>query len=114
MSALIATSAMTMQARINYPDTRRVDTVDTYFGTQVPDPYRWLEDDRSAETEAWVAAQNKVTQNYLNKIPFRKDVKKRITELANYEKMGAPFKVKDKFYFFNSTIFTSEKLKSIA
>jgi prolyl oligopeptidase len=101
-SALIAASAVTTQARINYPDTRRVDTVDTYFGTQVPDPYRWLEDDRSAETEAWVNAQNKVTQNYLAKIPFRKDVKKRITELANYEKMGAPFKIKDKFYFFKN------------
>ena len=75
MSALIAASAVTTQARINYPDTRRVDTVDTYFGTQVADPYRWLEDDRSAETEAWVAAQNKVTQNYLSKISFRKDVK---------------------------------------
>ena len=101
-SALIAASAVTTQARINYPDTRRVDTVDTYFGTQVPDPYRWLEDDNSPETEAWVAAQNKVTQNYLSKISFRKDVKKRITELANYEKMGAPFKVKDKFYFFKN------------
>ena len=54
MSALIAASAMSAQARINYPDTRRVDTVDTYFGTQVADPYRWLEDDRSVETEAWV------------------------------------------------------------
>ena len=102
MSALITASAVTTQARINYPDTRRVDTVDTYFGTQVPDPYRWLEDDNSPETEAWVAAQNKVTQNYLSKIPFRKDVKKRITELANYEKMGAPFKIKDKFYFFKN------------
>ena len=55
-SALIAASAVTTQARINYPDTRRVDSVDTYFGTQVPEPYRWLEDDRSPETEAWVAA----------------------------------------------------------
>ncbi len=101
-SALIAASSLTMQARINYPDTRRVDTVDNYFGTQVADPYRWLEDDRSVETEAWVNAQNKVTQNYLSKISFRKDVKKRITELANYEKMSAPFKVKDKFYFYKN------------
>ncbi|MBQ6683108.1 MAG: S9 family peptidase, partial [Bacteroidales bacterium] len=71
-SALIAASAVTTQARINYPDPPRLDTVDTYFGTPVADPYRWLEDDRSSETEAWVNAQNKVTQNYLSKIPFRK------------------------------------------
>ena len=84
MSALIAASAVTAQNRINYPDPPRMETVDTYFGTQVPDTYRWLEDDNSPETEAWVAAQNKITQNYLSKISFRKDVKKRITELANY------------------------------
>ena len=104
MSAtLIAATAVATQARtIDYPDARRVDTVDTYFGTQVPDPYRWLEDDNSAETAAWVKAQNKLTEGYLSKIPFRKKVKKRITELANFEKVGAPFKIKDKYYFFKN------------
>ena len=104
MSAtLIAATSVLAQARtIDYPDARRVDTVDTYFGTPVPDPYRWLEDDNSAETAAWVKAENKLTQDYLSKIPFRNKVKKRITELANYEKVGAPFKVKDKYYFFKN------------
>ena len=56
---------------VTYPETKKVDTVDTYFGTEVPDPYRWLEDDRSAETEAWVKAENKATFGYLDKIPFK-------------------------------------------
>jgi len=98
-SALIAAASLTVQAHINYPDARRMDTTDDYFGTKVADPYRWLEDDRSAETEAWVNAQNKTTQDYLAKIPYRNAVKKRITQLANFEKMGLPFKVKDNFYF---------------
>ena len=102
-AALIAATAVGTQARtITYPDARRVDTVDVYFGTQVPDPYRWLEDDNSQETAEWVKAENRLTQDYLSKIPFRNKVKKRITELANYEKVGAPFKVKDKFYFFKN------------
>ena len=96
-AALIAATAVGAQARtITYPDARRVDTVDVYFGTQVPDPYRWLEDDNSQETAEWVKAENRLTQDYLSKIPFRNKVKKRITQLANYEKVGAPFKVKDK------------------
>ena len=98
----IAASTITMQARIKYPEARRVDTVRTYWGVDVPEPYAWLEDDQSAETEAWVNAENKVTQDYLAKIPFRKALKKRITELANFEKMGTPFKVKDDFYFFKN------------
>lgn len=90
------------QAKVNYPVTRTCDTVDVYFGTAVPDPYRWLEDDNSTETAQWVKAQNKVTQDYLAKIPFRNDVKKRITELANFTKWGTPFKVKDKYYYFKN------------
>ncbi|HLR31099.1 MAG TPA: hypothetical protein VK074_01335, partial [Fodinibius sp.] len=56
---------------ISYPEAKKVDTVDTYFGTKVPDPYRWLEDDNAEDTKAWVKAQNKVTNNYLSEIPFR-------------------------------------------
>ena len=85
-----------------YPQTKKTNTVDTYFGTQIQDPYRWLEDDRSAETEAWVKAENKVTQSYLEKIPFRDDFKKRLTELWNYEKFGAPFKRGDYTYFYKN------------
>lgn len=84
---------------LEYPQTRKGNTVDTYFGTKVEDPYRWLEDDRSAETEAWVKAQNKVTFEYLEQIPFREDLKKRLTELWNYEKISAPSKEGDWIYF---------------
>lgn len=73
-----------------YPETEKGNVVDTYFGTPVPDPYRWLEDDLSEKTAKWVAAQNAVTFGYLDKIPFRKDVQERITQLWNYEKRSAP------------------------
>lgn len=87
---------------LNYPETKTVDTVDTYFGTRVEDPYRWLEDDRSKETEDWVATQNKTTFGYLENIPFRKDLKKRLSDLWNYEKVGAPFKEGDYSYFYKN------------
>lgn len=75
---------------LKYPETNKGETVDVYFGTNVNDPYRWLEDDRSAETAAWVAAQNKVTYGYLEQIPFRDELKNRLEKLWNYEKIGAP------------------------
>ena len=84
---------------LTYPETKKVDTVATYFGTEVPDPYRWLEDDRSKETEAWVAAQNQVSFGYLEAIPFREELKDRLSELWNYEKIGAPWKEGDYIYF---------------
>ncbi len=87
---------------VKYPKTKKINTVDTYFGTKVPDPYRWLEDDRSAETEDWVIAENKVTFGYLNQIPFRDVIKKRLTQLWNYEKVGAPFKRGDYYYFYKN------------
>jgi prolyl oligopeptidase len=76
--------------QMQYPETRKGDVVDTYFGTEVADPYRWLEDDRSEETEAWVKAQNEVTFSHLEKIPFREKIEERLTELWNYEKVSAP------------------------
>ncbi|MBS1501871.1 MAG: S9 family peptidase [Bacteroidetes bacterium] len=85
-----------------YPQTKKVDTVDTYFGTQVPDPYRWLEDDRAADTKAWVKEQNKVTQNYLGQIPFREAIHKRLETLWNYEKYSAPFKEGKYTYFYKN------------
>jgi len=87
---------------VNYPTTAKVDTIDTYFGTDVPDPYRWLEDDRSAETEAWVKDQNKTTFSYLENIPFRNDLKNRLEKLWNYEKLGSPFKRGDYTYFYKN------------
>ncbi len=68
---------MNAQTKINYPETKKIDHVDTYFGEQINDVYRWLEDDRSPETEAWVKAQNVVTYNYLEQIPYRRSVKKK-------------------------------------
>jgi len=87
---------------LNYPETKKVDTVDQYFDTQVADPYRWLENDRSDETGAWVAAQNKVTFDHLDEIPFRDKLKSRLTELWNYEKVSAPFKRGSYSYFYKN------------
>jgi prolyl oligopeptidase len=85
-----------------YPETKKVDTVDTYFGENVPDPYRWLENDTTAETADWVTAQNKVTFGYLANIPYRDKLKKRIEALNNYEKLGPPFKKGDYLYYFKN------------
>jgi len=88
---------------VNYPETATVDTVTNYFGTDVKDPYRWLEDDRSEETMAWVKTQNKATYGYLDNIPFRNDLKERLTKLWNYEKIGSPFKEGDYTYFYKNS-----------
>lgn len=90
------------QAKLDYPDTKKVDTVDVYFGTEVADSYRWLEDDNSEETAEWVKAQNDVTNAYLEKIPFRGALKEKLTALSNYEKMGTPWKENGKYYFFKN------------
>ena len=90
------------QIKLDYPETKKVDTVDVYFGTQVADPYRWLEDDNSAETAEWVKAQNAVTDSYLEKIPFRNKLKEKLTALTNYEKMGTPWKEEGKYYYFKN------------
>lgn len=87
---------------VNYHKTKKVDTVTNYFGENVPDPYRWLEDDRSEETESWVKQQNNVTQDYLERIPFRKELKDRLSALWNYEKYTAPFKEGDYTYYFKN------------
>jgi prolyl oligopeptidase len=83
----------------DYPQTRKDDQVDDYHGTKVADPYRWLEDDNSAETTKWVQAENKVTFAYLDKIPYREEVKKRLEQLYNYPKYTAPFRKGDLLFF---------------
>jgi prolyl oligopeptidase len=90
----VSSSSFTLPdgTRMTYPETRKVDQVDDYFGTKVADPYRWLEDDNSADTAAWVAAENKVTFAYLEKIAAREPIKQRVTELWNYERYGLPSK----------------------
>ena len=85
-----------------YPQTKKGDVTDTYFGTTVADPFRWLEDDRAEDTKAWVQAENKVTQDYLGHIPYRDAIAKRLTELWNYEKYSAPFKEGKYTYFYKN------------
>lgn len=92
---------MTLNAqRITYPNTAKVDHTDEYFGTTISDPYRWLENDTAQNTEAWVQAQNAVTNAYLDKIPFRNAIKNRLTELWDYARYSAPYN-KGKYYIFS-------------
>ncbi|WP_422858111.1 prolyl oligopeptidase family serine peptidase [Flagellimonas sp. S174] len=107
LSAVLILASCTQEKKrepivVNYPVTKKVDTVDTYFETEVKDPYRWLEDDRSAETEAWVKTQNATTFGYLDKIPFREDLKNRLEKLWNYEKLGSPFTEGEYTYFYKN------------
>jgi prolyl oligopeptidase len=88
-----------MAQSLTYPTTRKTDQTDTYHGTNVPDPYRWLEDDRSAETGEWVKAQNQVTNTYLSQIPYRKQLQERLEKVFNYPKYSAPSRKGDWFYF---------------
>ena len=84
---------------LNYPVTKKVDQVDNYHGTSIADPYRWLEDANSAETKAWVDAQNKITQAYLGQIPERESIKQRLTTLWNYERYGVPYKEGGRYFY---------------
>ena len=103
ISTIIMMSSCTQktlnQEKLTYPETRKTDTVDVYFGEQVADPYRWLEDDNSDETAEWVVAQNAVTDSYLEKIPFRNQIKERLSKLWNFPRYGVPFH-KGEHYFF--------------
>ena len=103
----VSISSYTLAQQMNiktlpYPNTKKVDAVNTYFGTAVPDPYRWLEDDRAPDTKAWVQEENKVTQDYLGQIPYRGAIKKRLETLWNYEKYSAPFKEGKYIYFYKN------------
>ena len=88
--------------KINYPTTPRDNAVDEYFGTKVPDPYRWLENDTSAQTAQWVEAENAVTNKYLSQMPQRKKLLNRLREVANYERTGIPFEKHGKWYFYKN------------
>lgn len=87
----------------NYPVSAKVDTVDTYFGTEVPDPYRWMENDTTKQVSNWVTAQNNVTFSYLKNISYRDTVRSRLLELNNYEKLSAPFRQGEYYYFYKNT-----------
>ncbi|MEM9547927.1 MAG: prolyl oligopeptidase family serine peptidase [Bacteroidota bacterium] len=87
---------------VNYPETEMEEVVDNYHGTEIKDPFRWLEDDNSEETMDWVNRQNEVTKSYLDNIPYRKDIQKRLSELWDYEKYSSPFKEGDTYYYFKN------------
>ncbi|WP_262915321.1 prolyl oligopeptidase family serine peptidase [Niabella ginsengisoli] len=95
-------TTMDMHAQIQYPVTEKETITDDYFGTKVEDPYRWLEDDNAETTKKWVIEQNKVTDAYLSKIPFRDKIEQRLEKLWNYPKFGAPFKKGDWYYYFKN------------
>ncbi|MDX9774090.1 MAG: prolyl oligopeptidase family serine peptidase [Bacteroidales bacterium] len=95
----VASCSSNPDSRITYPETKMGEVIDTIFGTPVADPYRWLEDDMSEETAAWVKAQNAVTFAYLERIPYREQIRERLTEMYNYEKYGMPFTRGDYTYF---------------
>lgn len=105
---LLLTSTLTMTAScmiaqsFHYPKAPQDNTVDTYFGTQIADPYRPLEDDNSAETERWVTAENALTRHYLDQLPQRPKLMKRLKEVANYEKVSTPFKRHGTWYVYKN------------
>lgn len=90
------------KSTIAYPVSQKGDVVDEYFGTQVPDPYRWMENDTSEATADWVKSQNEITFAYLDKIPYRDQIKKRLEEVYNYERLSAPFKEGEYYYFYKN------------
>ena len=98
----VAIMSLASQAQTSYPTPQKVDVEDDYYGTKVPDPYRWMEDDTCQQVREWVEQENKVTRDYLDKIPFRKRLYNRLKELANYEKIGAPFKKNGKYYYYRN------------
>ncbi|MCO4292785.1 prolyl oligopeptidase family serine peptidase [Solitalea sp. MAHUQ-68] len=104
LMALIAGISANAQQKnmIKYPDTKKDNTTDNYFGTTIADPYRWLENDTAADVKEWVKAENQVTQGYLSQIPYRDKIKQRLTELWNYPKYSAPFKKGDNYFFYKN------------
>lgn len=99
---LIFTCMIFAQTKFDYPKTEKRDSSGTYFGTKVPDPYKWLEDDRSQETAEWVKIQNKFTFDYLNKITHKERIKERLSKLWDYEKIGSPFIEGGKKYYYKN------------
>src|SRR5882672_7261102 len=85
-----------------YPVSQKVDSVDDYFGVKISDPYRWMENDTAKATADWVKSQNEITFGFLNKIPYRDAIKKRLEALYNYERLSAPFNEADYYYFYKN------------
>lgn len=102
LNIAFAMSMNAQQFQGSYPDSKKTDQTDTFFGVEVKDPYRWLEDDLSADTKKWVVVENKLTFGYLDQIPFREKLKNQLTEIWNYERISAPFKEGDFTYFYKN------------
>lgn len=99
LTAMIIMNSCNEPTPLNYPETRKSEHVDEYFGNLIPDPYRWLEDDNSEETADWVKAQNELTFSYLESIPFRDKIRDRLSEIWNYPRYSSPMRA-GKYYFF--------------
>jgi len=119
LMALLAATTLASQAPFKAPETRRGDVVDDYFGTKIADPYRWLEDDNADETKAWVAAQNRVTHAFLESIPGREALRRRITRLWDFEKFSAPVTRGGRYFYSHnsglqnqSVLFVTDSLKA--
>ncbi|WP_423976647.1 prolyl oligopeptidase family serine peptidase [Kaistella sp.] len=95
-------TAQKMSNNLKYPETKKIDHFDDYFGTKINDSYRWLEDDRAEDTKDWVKREVAFTNDYLSKIPFREEIRKQLKDIWNYEKIGAPFKEGDFAYFYKN------------
>ena len=100
--------------KLDYPPTHKGDTVDDYHGTRIADPYRWLEDDNSAETKAWVESQNKVTFGFLETIPERTKIRERLTKLWNYERFGAPHREGGRYFFTHNSGLQNQRVLMVA
>src|SRR5690242_13928716 len=116
-AALLASGIAAVDKKMSYPHARRSDQADVLHGVRVADPYRWLEDPDSPETRAWVAAENKLTGDYLAAIPAKKKIEKRLTELWNFERYGSFFKAGGRYFYSRndglqnqSVIFTAPSL----
>ena len=99
IAAILVLTASTTAQDMHYPKTPKGDVVEEIHGVKVADPYRWLEDADSDETKAWVEAENKVTFEYLNHIPEREAIKKRLTQIWNFERYGLPFKQGNRYFY---------------
>lgn len=102
-AGLVLACIVSAQTRPQYPQARRSDQVDTYFGEKVADPYRWLEDVDSPETRKWIEAENKLTFSYLDSIPEREAVHQRLTRLYNYERYASPMEVHGRIFYAHNT-----------
>src|SRR5216684_4188225 len=114
LSLLTLVSAQTNSSSFTYPQPRRGDQVDDYHGTKIADPCRWLEDTDSAETHAWVEAENKVTFGYLEQIPYRQAIRDRLTKLWNYERFTVPSQHGGRYFFQHNTGLQNQNVLLVA